>query len=107
MPVYVTGTCHLCLLVVTDSDGSLVTDAVGPEAVCVEGTRRPSAMFLRISYVDQCSLHGFHAVMGNKKPVSENTLREDVQDGVDDDLSIDAHATGVIRRSPDAKAKLG
>lgn len=40
--------------------------------------------------------------MGDNKPVSENTLREEIQDGKDNDLGVYAHFPCVGRSSPDA-----
>lgn len=97
-----TGRIRSCLLIIADSDVSFVSNSVCPEAITVQGATKSVSLW-SIPYVKSLwfCLHRIHAVMRDKKPVSKDTLGQDIQDGVDDDLRINAHATGIRGSSPD------
>lgn len=72
------------LVVITDTDAALTRETVGPEATEVD-----------------VSL--WHAGVGEKKPCTEDWLREDVQNSVGDNLLVDVQVAAAISNSPDAK----
>lgn len=75
------------LVVITDTDGTLSASTVGPVATNLG-----------------CGL----AVLagGGDDPETENSLGEDIEDGVDDDLGTDLHLPGATSSTPDTVASL-
>lgn len=71
------------LVVITDTDGTLVGKTVSPEAADVD-------------------VHLWGAAVGEQEPGTENRLGQDVQNGVGDDLLIDVHLAAAISNTPDA-----
>jgi len=70
------------LVIVTDTDGTLVGESVGPEAT-------------------EVNVHLGGAGVGEQQPSTEDWLGEDVEDGVGDDLLIDVHLAAAIGNTPD------
>lgn len=72
------------LVVITNTDGTLASDAVGPEATEVD-------------------VGLWHADMGEEEPGTEDWLGEDVEHSVRDDLLVNVHVAAAISDTPDAK----
>jgi hypothetical protein len=71
------------LIIVTDADGTLGTSSTGPVATNVGG--------------------GVAVLAGSSDdPETNNGLGEDIEDGVDDDLSADLDLPGATSSTPDA-----
>lgn len=72
------------LIIVADADGTLSTSSIGPVA-----TNVGSGIAVLASSGDD--------------PETENSLGEDIEDSVDDDLSADLDLPGATSSTPDAK----
>jgi hypothetical protein len=71
------------LIIVADADGTLGTSSIGPVATNVGG--------------------GVAVLAGSgDDPETENSLGEDIEDSVDDDLSADLDLPGATSSTPDA-----
>lgn len=82
------GTRRLCaILVVTNADGALVAEALGPEAI-------------------ELDVGLGHVGVGEKEPEAEDDLGEDVEDGVGDDFSVDRGDARAVGDTPDAGSLL-
>ena len=76
--------CHLrSLVIVANTEGTLLAKTVSPEAV----NGRSAG----------------HVIMGEEKPETEDGLGEDVKDGVGDDFAVDIDVTGSISDTPDTE----
>lgn len=71
------------LIVVTNTEGALLVEAVGPEAAKLEADLRDAGV------TDQ-------------EPSTEPNLSEDIEDGVAHDLGINADAASPVGETPDA-----
>lgn len=73
---------RLCTLVIlTNTDGTLAADTVGPEATKLNLSLR-------------------HALVSEEQPGTEDGLGEKVEDGVGNDLLVDRHLAGAIGNTP-------
>lgn len=70
------------IIVVTDADGALAAKTLGPESVEVHVGLR-------------------HVGVGEEEPQAEDWLGEDVEDGVGNDLGINAGNAGAVGNTPD------
>jgi hypothetical protein len=70
-------------IVLTDADGSLRVQAVGPEAV-------------------ELNVALGHLGVGDQEPGTEDTLGKDVKDSVGDNLAVNTNDAGTISQTPDA-----
>jgi hypothetical protein len=77
---------RLCAIVLTEADGTFTTKAVGPEAVELDITLT-------------------HLGVSDQQPGTEDTLGQDVQDGVSNDLAIDTNPAGAIGKTPDTDCR--
>ena len=74
----------LCTLVVlTNADSTLAVDTVSPETTD-----------LKLSLGD--------ALVGEEEPGTDNGLGQDVEDGIGNDLVVNANVAGAIGNTPDA-----
>ena len=71
------------LVVVTNTDAAIGSQAVGPESADGGGSVR-------------------HGIVGEEEPEAEDGLGKDIKDGVGDDLTVDLQHTGTIGNAPDA-----
>ena len=74
-------------IVLTDADGTLAVEAVGPEAA-------------------KLNLALGHVGMSDEQPGTEDTLGKDVENGISNDLAINTDLAGAIGKTPDAAARL-
>ena len=79
---------RLSTIVLTDADGTLPVEAVGPETV-----------ELNIAFAE--------IGMGNQEPGTEDTLGKNIQDSVGDNLAVNTDDAGTISKTPDTKVLLG
>lgn len=70
------------LLVVTNTDGTLACEAVGPEAT-------------------ELDVGLWDGLVGDQEPCAEDWLGKDVKDGVCDDLLVDRGLASTVRHTPD------
>jgi hypothetical protein len=75
------------LIILTNTDGTLAADTVGPEAT-------------------KLNLGLGHALVGEEQPSTEDRLGEQVKDGVGNDLLVDGHLAGAIGNTPNAEMVL-
>jgi hypothetical protein len=73
---------HLGTVVLTDADGTLAADAVGPEAV-------------------ELSIALAHVGVDNEEPGTEDSLGKNIKNSVGDDLSVNADLAGTVGNTPD------
>jgi len=73
---------YLRALVVIDTDAAFAGETLAPETVNGRGG-------------------GWHSIMSEEQPETENRLGEDVKDGVTDDLTINREGAGTISKTPD------
>ncbi len=85
------------LVVITDADGTVFAQTMGPEAFNVGG----AGLVRRIVQDGMDDLPG-HGVMSEEEPESENGLGENVKNGIGDDLGVDVGDAGTISDTPDA-----
>lgn len=71
------------LVVITNADGTLAAQALRPETADLDVGLR-------------------HADVREQEPSAEDGLREDIEDGVGDDLLVDVHVAGAVGDTPDA-----
>jgi len=71
------------IVVITDADATLAAETLGPEAVEVD---------VRLGHVG----------VSEEEPQAEDGLGEDIEDGVANDLSIDAGDASTVGNTPDA-----
>lgn len=84
----ITGVACLCSVFFADANSALVTQAVGPKSVNVEGTDEMVSLTLGSKPMSGWYIHSRSAVMRNEQPITENTLGEDIVDGKEDGLDI-------------------
>ncbi len=91
--------CLRALVLTTESDGTVLGHAVGPETFHggSAGTVLANIRFAG----DSCVLLG-HGIVGEKEPESEDWLCEDIKNSIGDDLSVDVDVAGSISDTPDA-----
>ncbi len=77
------GVCLCTLIIITNADGALAAEAVGPEAAKVYIGLR-------------------HGLMREQEPSTEHWLGKDVKNSVGQDLLVDIHVAGAIGDTPDA-----
>ena len=70
------------LVVITDADGALAVEAVGPEATEINVGLR-------------------HVHVGKQQPQTEDWLGENVEDGVGNDLTVDIDVARAVSDTPD------
>ena len=75
------------LVILTNTDGTLAADTVGPEAT-------------------ELDLSLGHALVGEEQPSTEDRLGEQVEDGVGNDLLVNSHLAGAIGNTPDTRRTL-
>jgi hypothetical protein len=75
---------HLRAIVLADADSALAAETVGPEAV-----------ELNVALSD--------VSMSNEEPCTKDTLGEDIEDGVSNDLTVDAGLASTVGDTPDTK----
>ena len=75
------------LVIITNADGTLAADTMGPEATNVE-------------------VGLLQALVSEQEPGTEDRLGKDVEDGIGDDLLIDIHVAGAVSDTPDAAKKV-
>ena len=81
----VTRWMHLStLVVVTNTDGALAAEAVGPEAADVD-------------------IGLWHADVGEQKPGTKDWLGENVKHSIGDDLLVNIHVAAAVSNAPDAR----
>ena len=73
---------RLGTVVLTDADSTITVETVGPEAV-------------------ELSVALTHVGVDNEEPGTEDGLGENVENGVDNDLSINADLAGTVGNTPD------
>jgi hypothetical protein len=73
---------YLSTIVITETDGALAAEAVGPETAKV-------------------NVGLGHLRVGDEEPDTKNRLGEDVENSVRDDLGVDRHPTGAVGDTPD------
>lgn len=73
---------RLGTVVLTDADSTIAAETVGPEAV-------------------ELSVALTHVGVDNEEPGTEDGLGENVENGVDNDLSINADLAGTVGNTPD------
>ena len=73
------------LIVITNTDGALASDAVRPEAANID-------------------LNVLHAGMREEEPGTEDWLGKDVEDSIGDDFLVDIHVAGAVGDTPDARS---
>ena len=78
---------HLSTVVLTDADGTLAAETVSPEAV-------------------ELNIALAHVGVSNKEPGTEDSLGEDIENSVGDDLSIDASLARTVGNTPDTRKAL-
>jgi hypothetical protein len=69
-------------IVLTKADGTLTAETVGPEAV-------------------ELDIALTHLGVGDEQPGTEDTLGENIQDGIGNDLAINTNLAGAIGKTPD------
>jgi hypothetical protein len=69
-------------VILTKADGTLASEAVSPEAVELDVTLA-------------------HLGVSDQQPGTKDTLGQDIQDGVGNDLAIDTNPAGAIGKTPD------
>jgi hypothetical protein len=75
------------LIILTNTDGTLAADTVGPEAT-------------------KLNLSLGHALVGEEQPSTEDRLGEQVEDSVGNDLLVNGHLAGAIGNTPNAEMVL-
>lgn len=88
------------VVVLTNGKTALLTHAVGPEAL--DGDRADKVLAKKTVMVLADLLR--HGIVGEQEPEAKDSLGEDVQNGVGDNLGIDANVAGAIRNTPDTIA---
>jgi hypothetical protein len=78
---------HLRTVILTDTDSTLAVQTVGPEAV-------------------ELNIALAHVGVDNQEPGTEDTLGKDIQDGVGDNLSVDADFASTVGNTPDTSIVL-
>jgi hypothetical protein len=73
---------HLSTIVLTDADGTLTAETVGPEAV-------------------ELNIALAHVGVGNQEPGTEDSLGQDIKNSVDNDLSVHAGLASTVGNTPD------
>ena len=79
--------CERCLrtIILTEADGTLTVETVRPETV-------------------QLNVTLTHLGMSDQEPGTEDTLREDIQDGIGDDFTINADLARTVGETPDTES---
>jgi hypothetical protein len=75
---------HLRAIILADADSTLAVETVGPEAVKLDVALG-------------------HVGMSNQEPRTKDTLGEDIEDGVSNDLTVDAGLASTVGNTPDTK----
>ena len=75
------------LVILTNTDGTLAADTVGPEAT-------------------KLNLSLGHALVGEEQPSTEDRLGEQVEDSVGNDLLVNGHLAGAIGNTPNTVSLL-
>lgn len=78
---------HLSTVILTDADSTLAAEAVGPESV-------------------KLSIALAHVGVDNEEPGTKDSLGENIEDGVGNDLSVNADLAGTVGNTPDTVAAL-
>lgn len=73
---------RLGTVILADADSTIAAEAVGPEAV-------------------ELSIALAHVGVDNEEPGTEDSLGENVENGVDNDLSVNTDLAGTIGNTPD------
>ena len=73
---------RLGTVVFTDADSTIAAEAVGPEAV-------------------ELSIALTHVGVDNEEPGTEDSLGQNVENGVGNDLSVNADLAGTVGNTPD------
>lgn len=75
---------RLSTVVFTNADSTLAAEAVGPEAV-------------------ELSITLAHVGVDNEEPGTEDSLGENVENGVGNDLSVNTDLAGTVGNTPDTR----
>ena len=92
--------CYLCtLIVVTDAEGTFLTETVSPEALDGGGASimlEQCRSWLIRSYL-LC-----HGVVSKEEPETKDWFSKHVKDGIGDNLGVDVNISGSVSNTPDA-----